>query len=56
VKHVERLTEIKELWNVAACCLYSANILAVHGPMIVKFTHKVCTTIFNTCGKNRLSS
>jgi hypothetical protein len=35
-KYVERLTEIKKLWNVASCCLYSVNILAMHGPMNVK--------------------
>jgi len=38
LKHVERLTEIKKLWNVASCWLYSANILAMHGPMNVKLT------------------
>jgi len=27
LKHVERLTEIKKLWNVASCWFYSANIL-----------------------------
>jgi len=25
LKHVERLTEIKKLWNVASCWLYSEN-------------------------------
>ena len=25
LKHVERLTEINKLWNVASCWLYSAN-------------------------------
>ena len=25
LKHVERLTEIKKLWNIASCWLYSAN-------------------------------
>ena len=40
LKHVERLTEINKLWNFATCWLYSANILAIHGPMDVriKFT------------------
>jgi len=37
LKHVERLTEIKKLWNVASCWLYSAYILAMHGSMNVKF-------------------
>jgi len=32
-KHVERLTEINKLWNVASCWLFSANILAMHGHM-----------------------
>jgi len=36
LKHVERLTEIKKLRIVASCWLYSANILAMHGPMNVK--------------------
>jgi len=36
LKHVERLTEINKLWNVASCWLYSVNILALHGPMNVK--------------------
>ena len=35
-KHVERFTEINKLWNVVSCWLYSANILAMHGPMNVK--------------------
>jgi len=37
LKHVKRLTEINKLWNVASCWLYSANILAMYGPMNVKF-------------------
>ena len=37
LKHVERLTEINKLRNVASFWLYSVNILAMHGPMIVKF-------------------
>ena len=36
LKYVERLTEINKEWNVASCWLYSANILAMHGPMNVK--------------------
>jgi len=36
LKHVERLTEINKLRNVASYWLYSANILAMHGPMNVK--------------------
>ena len=36
LKHVQRLTEIKKLRNVASCWLCSANILATHGPMNVK--------------------
>jgi len=37
LKHVERLTEINKLWNVASYWLYAANILAMHGRMNVKF-------------------
>ena len=37
LKHVERLTEINKLWSVASCWLCSANILAMHGHMNVKF-------------------
>ena len=44
LKHVERLTEIKKLWNVASCWLYSANILAMHGPINVKFSGNVLST------------
>jgi len=40
LKHVERLTEINKLRNVAPCWLYCANILAMHGPMNVIFTQK----------------
>jgi len=36
LKHMERLTEINKFWNVAACWLYSVNILAMHRPMNVK--------------------
>ena len=36
LKHVQRLTEINKLWNVASCWLYAKNILAMHGPMNVK--------------------
>jgi len=35
LKHLERLTEINKLRNVASCWLYSANILAMHGPVNV---------------------
>ena len=35
LKHVERLTEINNLRNLASCWLYSAIILAMHGPMNV---------------------
>jgi hypothetical protein len=37
LKHVERLTEINKLWNVATCWLYCANVLAMHGPTNVQF-------------------
>ena len=37
LKHVECLTEINKLWNVASCWLYSANILAMHGSMNFNF-------------------
>jgi len=39
-KHVERLTKINKLRKVPSCCLYSENILAMHGPMNVKFITK----------------
>ena len=39
LKHVERLTEINKLRNVASCWLCSANILAMHGHMNVKCIH-----------------
>jgi len=35
VWNVQRLTEIKKLWNVASCWLYCVNILALHRPMNV---------------------
>jgi len=38
LRHVERLTEINKLWNVASCWLYSENKLAMHGPMTVEVT------------------
>jgi len=38
---VEFLTEINELRNVTSCWLCSVNILAMHGPMNVKFVVKV---------------
>jgi len=37
LKHEEPLTEINKLRKVASCWLYSENILAMHGPMNVKF-------------------
>ena len=37
LKHVERLKEINKLRKVTSCWLYSANILAMHGPMNVKY-------------------
>ena len=33
LKHVEGLTGMNKLWNVASCWLYCANVLAMHGPM-----------------------
>ena len=36
LKHVQRLTEINKLWNIASFWLYSANILAMLEPMNVK--------------------
>ena len=36
LKLVQRLTEINKLWNVASGWFYSANVLAMHGPMNVK--------------------
>jgi len=41
-------TKVK-LWKVASCWLYSANILAMQGPMNVKFIHyRVIVLISNT--------
>jgi len=37
LKHVERLTEINKLRNVASCWLYCANISVTHGPVNVTF-------------------
>ena len=36
LKHVERLTDINKLWKIASYWLYSASILATHGPVNVK--------------------
>jgi len=36
LKHVDLLTEINKLWNVASCWLYSANISAMQGDMNFK--------------------
>ena len=36
LKHVQRLTEINKPRNAASSWLYSANILAMHGPMNVR--------------------
>jgi len=36
-KHVQHFTEINKLSNVASCWLYFGNMLAMHGPMNVKF-------------------
>ena len=44
-KHVEYLTEINKLRNVASCWLYSANILAKHGLMNVKFSEYYFTAL-----------
>jgi len=44
LKHVQRLTEINKLSNVASCWLYSANILAIHGSMNVKCSTRVMRT------------
>jgi len=48
LKHVQRLTEINKLWNIASCWLYSANLLAMHGPMNVKFQ-----TLLSVQGKGK---
>jgi len=70
LKHVERLTDINKLRNVASCWLYSENILVMHGHMNVKCTpcsvhncHSCytvlqtdkLTTHFNVCFTNRLT-
>jgi len=57
LKHEERLTEINKLWNVASCWLYSANILAIHWPMDVKFKVMCCKWImahFKVVSQNAL--
>ena len=51
LKHVEHLTEINKLWNVASCWLYSANMLATHGPVNVKQRN----FIFNEHQINKIS-
>ena len=50
LKHVERLTEINKLRNVASCLLYSANIrvLAMHGPVNVKLADSSLCFLLNT--------
>jgi len=40
LKHVQSLTEINNSRKVASCWLYSENILAMHGPMNVKFIQR----------------
>ena len=45
MKHVEHLREINKLRNVASCWLYSTNILAMHGPMNVKFSEYYFTAL-----------
>jgi len=40
LKHVEHLTEISKLWNVASFWLTAANILAMNGTMTGKNTTK----------------
>ena len=52
LKHVQRLTEIKKLWNIASYWLYSAKILAMHGPMNVKYTWNIFTHILITARKS----
>jgi len=37
LKHVEHLTEINKLCNVASCWLYSVNIVEMHRPVNVNF-------------------
>jgi len=48
---VERLTEINNLWNVASCWLYPANILAMHGPMNV-LSNSLLYTLWRYNGKD----
>jgi len=38
LKHVQHLTEINKLWNIASCWLYCTNTLAMHWTMNVKQT------------------
>ena len=45
LKHVGRLIEINKLRIVASCWLYSANIIAMHGPMNATFTQTVLSTL-----------
>ena len=46
LKYVERLTEIKKFWNVASFWSYSANTLAMRGPMNVKFNISLHAGLF----------
>jgi len=55
LKHVERLTEINKLWNVASCWLYSANTLAMHGPMNVKFACGTRSSFWQRWSRRRVA-
>ena len=45
LKHVERLTEINKLWNVASCWLYSANILQQYTHIRLVVSTVICVII-----------
>jgi len=53
MKHVERLTEINKLWNVASCWLYCANMSEQSRvPIQHLLTWTVKTSNYQTCRGN----
>ena len=51
LKHVERLTEINQLWNVAPCWLYSANFFHPFTQSSVEalfFSHSINSNFFRS--------
>jgi hypothetical protein len=59
LKHVERLAEINEFFNVASCWLYLENIFVMHGTLNVKQKEKsghLFTTIDFTAAEVPISA